>query len=66
MKLARTIVSPIASAAEAVLAALPHPIIVIAPDGRIADANAAAEGFFESPEAAAQAAGETAPDEGES
>jgi two-component system nitrogen regulation sensor histidine kinase GlnL len=34
-------------AAEAVLNSLPHPVIVIGPDGRIADANAAAESFFE-------------------
>jgi two-component system, NtrC family, nitrogen regulation sensor histidine kinase GlnL len=39
---------PHAGAAEAVLNALPHPVIVIAPDGRIADANVAAETFFES------------------
>jgi two-component system nitrogen regulation sensor histidine kinase GlnL len=34
--------------AEAVLNALPHPVIMIAPDGRLADANVAAESFFES------------------
>jgi two-component system nitrogen regulation sensor histidine kinase GlnL len=34
-------------AAEAVLNSLPHPVIVIGPDGKIADANAAAESFFE-------------------
>jgi two-component system nitrogen regulation sensor histidine kinase GlnL len=34
-------------AAEAVLNSLPHPVLVIAPDGRIADANVAAEAFFE-------------------
>jgi two-component system, NtrC family, nitrogen regulation sensor histidine kinase GlnL len=39
---------PHAGAPEAVLNALPHPVIVIAPDGRIADANVAAETFFES------------------
>ncbi len=33
--------------ADAVLNALPHPVIVVAPDGRIIDANAAAEAFFE-------------------
>src|SRR6202158_4234887 len=32
---------------DAVLDALPHPIIMIAADGRIANANAAAESFFE-------------------
>lgn len=35
-------------AADAVINALPLPVIVIAPDGRIADANVAAEAFFES------------------
>jgi two-component system nitrogen regulation sensor histidine kinase GlnL len=34
-------------AAEAVLNSLPHPVIVVAPDGKIADANVAAENFFE-------------------
>jgi two-component system, NtrC family, nitrogen regulation sensor histidine kinase GlnL len=33
--------------ADAVLDALPHPIIMVAADGRIASANAAAEAFFE-------------------
>jgi two-component system nitrogen regulation sensor histidine kinase GlnL len=36
-----------ATAAEAVLNALPHPVIVVGADGRIVDANAAAENFFE-------------------
>ncbi|MGB8630247.1 MAG: ATP-binding protein [Xanthobacteraceae bacterium] len=35
------------SPADAVLNALPHPVIVVAADGKIADANAAAEAFFE-------------------
>jgi two-component system nitrogen regulation sensor histidine kinase GlnL len=35
-------------AAVAVLNALPHPVIIVAQDGRIADANVAAEAFFES------------------
>jgi two-component system, NtrC family, nitrogen regulation sensor histidine kinase GlnL len=39
---------PLLNSAEAVLNSLPHPVIVIAPDGRIADANVAAENFFES------------------
>jgi two-component system, NtrC family, nitrogen regulation sensor histidine kinase GlnL len=39
---------PLLNAAEAVLNSLPHPVIVVAPDGRIADANVAAETFFES------------------
>jgi len=33
--------------ADAVLDALPHPVIMVSADGRIANANAAAEGFFE-------------------
>jgi two-component system nitrogen regulation sensor histidine kinase GlnL len=37
---------PIGSA-EAVLNALPHPVILVAADGRITDANVAAETFFE-------------------
>jgi len=34
-------------AADAVLNALPLPVITVAADGRIADANVAAESFFE-------------------
>jgi len=34
--------------ADAVLNALPHPVIVVAADGKVVDANAAAEAFFES------------------
>ena len=34
-------------AADAVLNALPQPVIIVAADGRIADANVAAEAFFE-------------------
>ena len=33
--------------ADAIINALPLPVVVVAPDGRIADANAAAESFFE-------------------
>src|SRR3974377_201419 len=33
--------------ADAVLNALPHPVIVVAADGKVIDANAAAEAFFE-------------------
>src|SRR5918995_7115019 len=32
---------------EAILNALPNPILLVAPDGKIADANIAAESFFE-------------------
>src|SRR5271170_4515315 len=35
------------SAADAVLNSLPHPVIVVSPDGQVADANVAAEAFFE-------------------
>ena len=33
--------------ADAVLNALPHPVVVVAADGKVIDANAAAEAFFE-------------------
>src|SRR3977135_2581037 len=33
--------------ADAVLDALPHPVIMVSADGRVANANAAAESFFE-------------------
>ncbi len=35
------------AAADAVLNALPHPVIVITSDGKVAEANVAAESFFE-------------------
>src|ERR1700724_1170553 len=35
------------SSADVVLNALPHPVIVVSPDGKVADANVAAEAFFE-------------------
>ncbi len=35
------------NAADAVLNALPLPVVTVAPDGKIADANVAAEAFFE-------------------
>jgi two-component system nitrogen regulation sensor histidine kinase GlnL len=38
---------PTASAADAVLNALPHPVIVVSSDGKVVDANVAAEAFFE-------------------
>jgi two-component system nitrogen regulation sensor histidine kinase GlnL len=34
------------ASADAIINALPHPIMVVAPDGRITEANAAAEAFF--------------------
>ena len=33
--------------ADAVLDALPHPVVMVSADGKIANANAAAEAFFE-------------------
>ena len=42
----RHVASEIGSA-EAVLNSLPHPVLVVAPDGKIADGNVAAESFFE-------------------
>jgi two-component system, NtrC family, nitrogen regulation sensor histidine kinase GlnL len=39
--------SPFAGVASAVLNALPHPVVMIAPDGRLAGANQAAEIFFQ-------------------
>jgi two-component system nitrogen regulation sensor histidine kinase GlnL len=48
MKRAESIVVPFASqTADTVLNALPHPVLMIAPDGKIAEANVAAEAFFE-------------------
>ncbi|MGH7248161.1 MAG: two-component system sensor histidine kinase NtrB, partial [Pseudomonadota bacterium] len=39
--------SSMVSAADAVLNSLPHPVMVVAPDGKLVDANVAAEAFFE-------------------
>jgi two-component system nitrogen regulation sensor histidine kinase GlnL len=38
---------PAMGAADAVLNSLPHPVLVVGPDGRVSDANVAAESFFE-------------------
>src|ERR1700728_3349625 len=38
---------PLPTDAEIILNALPNPVLLVAPDGRIADANMAAESFFE-------------------
>ena len=38
---------PMPSDGEAILNALPNPVLLVAPDGRIVDANMAAESFFE-------------------
>jgi two-component system nitrogen regulation sensor histidine kinase GlnL len=40
-------VPPPFPAADAVLNALPHPVIIVAADGKVTDANVAAEAFFE-------------------
>ncbi len=47
MSVAQAIASAPTSRTDAMLHALPHPVIMIAPDGRIGDANVAAEQFFE-------------------
>ena len=44
---AQAVSDTLPAAADAMLHALPHPVIMISPDGRIADANVAAEQFFE-------------------
>src|SRR2546429_7054229 len=44
---APNIVSFETDTADTVLNALPHPVLMIAPDGKIAEANVAAEAFFE-------------------
>src|ERR1700724_1051696 len=38
---------PVPTDGEAILNALPNPVLLVAPDGRIVDANMAAESFFE-------------------
>src|SRR4029077_20076372 len=38
---------PVPTDGEAILNALPNPVLLIAPDGKIVDANMAAESFFE-------------------
>ena len=47
MSRAHAVSATVNSPADAVLHALPHPVIMISPDGKIADANVAAEQFFE-------------------
>jgi two-component system nitrogen regulation sensor histidine kinase GlnL len=47
MTLAHAVANATVATADAMLHALPHPVIMVAPDGRIADANVAAEQFFE-------------------
>ena len=38
---------PVPSDGDAILNALPNPVLLVAPDGKIVDANMAAESFFE-------------------
>src|ERR1700689_5921011 len=38
---------PIPTDSESILNALPHPVLLVGPDGRIVDPNMAAESFFE-------------------
>jgi len=47
MSHAETLSSLATDTADTVLNALPHPILMVAPDGKIAEANVAAEAFFE-------------------
>ena len=48
MSRAHALSPAVGSPADAMLNALPHPVITVAPDGKIADANVAAEQFFDS------------------
>jgi len=48
MTAAKPALRPMMSFTEGVLNALPHPVIVVGHEGKIADANVAAEAFFES------------------
>ncbi|MCK9919368.1 nitrogen regulation protein NR(II) [Microbacteriaceae bacterium K1510] len=48
MSRAHALSAAVGSPADAMLNALPHPVITVAPDGKIADANVAAEQFFDS------------------
>src|SRR5436305_10119314 len=47
MSHAETLSSFATDTADTVLNALPHPLVMVAPDGKIAEANVAAEAFFE-------------------
>ena len=47
MSRAHAMTQPLTTPADAMLHALPHPVLMVAPDGKIADANVAAEHFFE-------------------
>jgi len=47
MTSAQAVAAMVNSPADAMLHALPHPVIMVSADGKIADANVAAEQFFE-------------------
>ena len=47
MSRAQAVAAAMLSTADAMLHALPHPVLTVSPDGKIADANVAAEHFFE-------------------
>ncbi len=48
MSRAHAISADVSTPADAMLHALPHPVLMVSPEGKIADANVAAEQFFES------------------
>src|SRR5665213_3881746 len=47
MSRAYAVASTVPAPADAVMQALPHPVLMVSSDGKIADANVAAEQFFE-------------------
>src|SRR5512136_674537 len=47
MTRAQAISAIVSTPADAMLHALPHPVIMVSPDGKVVDANVAAEQFFE-------------------
>jgi two-component system, NtrC family, nitrogen regulation sensor histidine kinase GlnL len=47
MSRAQAVSAIVSTPADAMMHALPHPVIMVSPDGKIADANVAAEQFFE-------------------
>ena len=47
MTRAQAVSAIVSTPADAMLHALPHPVIMVSPDGKVADANVAAEQFFE-------------------
>src|SRR6186713_2247384 len=47
MTRAQAVAAMVNTPADAMLHALPHPVIMVSADGKIADANVAAENFFD-------------------